>query len=290
MPIMALVVIFAGFDGMTTSGNWTGFFLVLGGLTTAAGLLGLGIFRDSPALRPTTGSTYLRDVAYAFRRENIRANKMIYVCFLGMMFSGLAMQLWQPYMISLVEVTLGIENYIVPIGIVVVISAVLSVLAGKLMDKFGKEKFYYPVALIQVVGGLLAYGIKFWGHPMLLLCVGGTMIMAGNLAMAGLFTAASRDYTPEGRAGASQSVKMVIYIMLPMVLGSIIDPWIIRSAAMEPTAEILAKYPSYAGSYLYPYELFLAAAVAAVFILIPAWFVRADARRIRAEKLEAMER
>ena len=121
---------------------------------------------------------------------------------------------------------------------------------------------------------------------MLLLCVGGTMIMAGNLTMAGLFTAASRDYTPEGRAGASQSVKMVIYIMLPMVLGSIIDPWIIRAAAMEPTAEILAKYPSYAGSYLYPYELFLAAAIAAVFILFPARIVRKDARRLRAEKLE----
>ena len=289
MPILALVVIFAGFDGMTTGGNWTGFFLLLGGMTTLAGFLGLWIFRDSPALRPVVGSTYLRDVLYSFRPENIRANRMIYVCFLGMMFSGLAMQLWQPYMISLVEVTLGIENYIVPIGIVVVASAVLSVAAGKLMDRFGKERFYYPVAVMQVLGGLIAYSIKFLGHPTALLCVGGTLIMSGNLAMAGLFTASSRDYTPEGRAGASQSVKMVIYIMLPMVLASLIDPWIIRLAAMEPTAEILARYPSYAGSYLYPYELFLAAAVAAVFILIPAYYVRRDARRIRAQKLEDLK-
>ena len=35
MPILALIVIFAGFDGMTVHGNWTGFFLVLGGLTSA---------------------------------------------------------------------------------------------------------------------------------------------------------------------------------------------------------------------------------------------------------------
>ena len=288
LPILALMVIFAGFDGLTTSGHWTTFFLVLGGLTLLAGVLGLWFFRDSPTLRPTTGNTYLRDVLYAFRPANIRSNNMIYICFAGMMFSGLAMQLWQPYMISLVEVTLGIENYILPIGIVVVASAVISVLAGKAMDRFGKEKFYYPVALMQVLGGLIAYSIKFLGHPMALLCVGGTLIMAGNLAMAGLFTASSRDYTPPGRAGASQSVKMVIYIMLPMVLGSILDPWIIRSAAMEPTAEILAKYPSYAGSYLYPYELFLAAAIAAAFIFLPARAVRRDAARIRAEKLKEM--
>ena len=290
MPILALIVIFACFDGMTVHGNWTGFFLVLGGLTSAAGVLGLCIFRDSPALRPVQGDTYLRDVLYAFRPANIRANKMIYICFLGMMFSGLAMQLWQPYMISLVEVTLGIENYILPIGIVVLASAVLSVLAGKVMDRFGKEKFYYPVAILQVLGGLIAYSIKFVGHAMPLLCVGGTCIMAGNLAMAGLFTASSRDYTPAGRAGASQSVKMVIYIMLPMVLASIIDPLIIKAVALEPTAAILAKYPSYAGSYLYPYELFLAAAVSAVFILIPAYFVRRDADRIRREKLAALEK
>ena len=290
MPIAALIVIFAGFDGMTTSGNWTGFFLVLGGLTAGAGLLGLWIFRDSPALRPTPGGSYLREVLYAFRPQVIRENKMIYVCFLGMMFSGLAMQMWQPYMISLVEVTLGIENYIVPIGIVVLTSAVISVLAGKAMDKFGKEKLYTPVALMQVLGGLLAYSIKFLGHAMALLCVGGTLIMAGNLMMAGLFTASSRDYTPEGRAGASQSVKMVIYIMLPMVLSSIIDPWIIKAAAMEPTAEILAKYPSYAGSYLYPYELFLGAAVAAVFIFFPARIVRRDAARLRLEKIREMEK
>ncbi|MBQ7736626.1 MAG: MFS transporter [Oscillospiraceae bacterium] len=288
MPIAALIVIFAGFDGMTTSGNWTGFFLVLGGLTAGAGLLGLWIFRDSPTLRPTPGGSYLREVLYAFRPQVIRENKMIYVCFLGMMFSGLAMQMWQPYMISLVEVTLGIENYIVPIGIVVLTSAVISVLAGKAMDKFGKEKLYTPVALMQVLGGLLAYSIKFLGHAMALLCVGGTLIMAGNLMMAGLFTASSRDYTPEGRAGASQSVKMVIYIMLPMVLSSIIDPWIIKAAAMEPTAEILAKYPSYAGSYLYPYELFLGAAVAALFIFFPARIVRRDAARLRLEKIREM--
>ena len=175
-------------------------------------------------------------------------------------------------------------------GIVVLASAVLSVLAGKAMDRFGKEKFYYPVAAMQVLGGLIAYSIKFAGHAMPLLCVGGTCIMAGNLAMAGLFTASSRDYTPAGRAGASQSVKMVIYIMLPMVLASIIDPLIIRAVALEPTAEVLAKYPSYAGSYLYPYELFLAAAVSAVFILIPAYFVRRDADRIRREKLAALEK
>ena len=64
-----------------------------------------------------------------------------------------------------------------------------------------------------------------------------------------------------------------------------LDPLIIRAVALEPTAEILAKYPSYAGSYLYPYELFLGAAIAAVFILLPASAGRRDAKRLREQKL-----
>jgi MFS family permease len=158
------------------------------------------------------------------------------------------------------------------------------------MDRFGKEKFYYPAACIQILGGLIAYAIKFVGHALPLVIVGGTLIMAGNLMMAGLFTAATRDYTPTGRAGATQSVKMILHVVMPMVLGSLLAPFIINAAAMEPTAEILAKYPSYTGNYLYPYELFLGAAVAAVFILIPAYIVKKDALRIRREKLEELNR
>ena len=41
------------------------------------------------------------------------------------------------------------------IALIVVLSAVLSVIGGKLMDKYGKTNFYYPVAAIGVIGGLL---------------------------------------------------------------------------------------------------------------------------------------
>ena len=93
------------------------------------------------------------------------------------------------------------------------------------------------MAILQVLGGLIAYSIKFVGHAMPLLCVGGTCIMAGNLAMAGLFTASSRDYTPAGRRRVAEREDGHL-IMLPMVLASIIDPLIIRAVALEPTAAI----------------------------------------------------
>jgi Na+/melibiose symporter-like transporter len=68
-------------------------------------------------------------------------------------------------MISMITDTLGID-YVIPVALVIVIASALAVLAGKMMDRFGKDKFFYPVALLEVVGGLIAYLTKFvQGQP-----------------------------------------------------------------------------------------------------------------------------
>jgi len=290
-PLLAMVVILVGFSGLANSGHWSLFFAILGGVPALSGLVGLLFFRDSPNLKPSKDGTYLKQVAYGFKWETIKNNKMIYVCFLAIFFSSLAMQTWMPYMISIIIDTLQID-YVMPILIVILASALLSVVAGKLMDKYGKEKFYYPVVIIEALGGLVAYLTKFvQGQPgptTAFLVVGGTMIMGGSLMIGGLFMASTRDYTPEGRAGSFMGIKMIICIMLPMVIGSFIDPIIIQKTALMPSAEFIQLHPTYSGSYLYPHELFLWAGIIAFLVLIPTYFVKKDTKHIRRQKLEEL--
>ncbi|HOW37299.1 MAG TPA: MFS transporter [Candidatus Izemoplasmatales bacterium] len=287
-PLIAMIAILVGFSGMANSGKWNLFFAVLGAIPAIVGFLGLFFFKDSPRLKPSPESTYLAQVAYGFRWSNILKNKMIYICFLGSMFGSLAMQLWQPYMISMISDTLGID-YVIPVALVIVIASVLAVLAGKMMDRFGKDKFFYPVALLEVAGGLIAYLTKFFpgqsGPTTVFLILGGTLIMAGSLMMGGLFGASARDYMPEGKAGCFQGIKMILVIMMPMVLASFIAPLIINVVGLTPSAEFIAEHPSYAGLYLYPHELFLWAGLISLGIIFPAYFVKKDNRRIRTAKL-----
>ena len=160
------------------------------------------------------------------------------------------------------------------------------------MDKFGKSNFYYPVAFLGALGGFIAYGTKFFQGDTLpttiLLIVGGTFIMASSLMMAGLFNATARDYMPEGRAGCFQGIKMILVIMMPMVIASLIAPFIINTVALTPTAEFLQTHPTYATSYLYPHELFLWAGLVTLAVLIPAFFVKRDANNIRKRKLHEL--
>lgn len=305
LPVAALLIIFVGFDGMTQDGNWTLFFMSLGLATAVAGVIGLFILKDSKDLKPDRSGKYLQEVAYGFRPESIKNHKMIYICLIGMMLSGLSMQLWQPYMIMILQYTLGFgSGFVVPLAVVILISAVLAVLGGKFMDKYGKEKFFYPVTAAGVLGGLLAYGAKFvegdsaW--TFVLFVLGGTLVETASLMAAGLFNATARDYTPAEKAGCFQGVRIVIYVMLPMIIASLACPFLIKTFGPVVTAFDVPPSSGYhaipagsgyqIGDHIYPFELFLFAGLVAVLLFVPACIVKRENNKLRTEKLKELEK
>ena len=317
MPVAALMIIFVGFNGLTEKGRWDLFFIILGGMTALAGVAGLFLLKDSPKLKPDKSGKYIQEVVYGFAPKNIKKHKMIYICLIGMMLSGLAMQLWQPYMIMILQYTLGFDvsgvwgGFVVPLAAVILLSAVVAVVGGKLMDKYGKDKFFYPVAAAGVVGGLLVYFIKFVNNNVIatyiMFIVGGTLVESASLLAAGLFNATARDYTPAEKAGCFQGVRIVIFVMLPMIIASIFCPLIINGfgPVVEQFGIAPAKgyfsIPEGSGynlpvidpetgnvisvSHVYPFELFLFAAVVSALMFIPTYFVQRENKKFRSEKL-----
>ncbi|HPK17099.1 MAG TPA: hypothetical protein PKW41_13975, partial [Clostridia bacterium] len=88
--------------------------------------------------------------------------------------------------------------------------------------------------------------------------------------------------------GCFQGIKMILVIMMPMVIASLIAPFIIDTVALAPSAEFLLTHPTYATGYLYPHELFLWAGLVTLVVLIPAFFVKKDAKNIRKRKLREL--
>ena len=304
MPVAALMIIFVGFGWMVDPSReepmWTLFFIILGGMTAIAGVLGLFLLKDSPNLKPDKSGKYMQEVVYGFIPKNIKKHKMIYICLIGMMLSGLAMQLWQPYMINILQYTLGFgDKFVIPLAAVILLSAAMAVVGGKLMDKFGKDKFFYPVAAAGVVGGLLVYLIKFVNNNVpatyVLFIIGGTLVEGASLLAAGLFNATARDYTPAEKAGCFQGIRIIIFVMLPMIIASIFCPLIIKgfgpvvndfNSAPAPGYFIIPEGTVYElGDNVYPFELFLFAAVVALLMFIPTYFVHRENKKFRQEKL-----
>ncbi|MBR0412545.1 MAG: MFS transporter [Eubacterium sp.] len=290
MPLFALAVVFGGFDSMTnadaTQSDWKKFFICLGLITTIGGVFGLFLMKDKEGIKPNKENSFVSDFVYSLKPSVIKQNKMLYWCLGGFMIAAIAYQVYVNYLFNIVEGTMKIDNYIIPIGIIMLVSAVGSVIVSSLMDKYGKRNFYYPVIAVGIVGSVVIWLSKYFIGKnnttlMIMLIIGGIMTIGVNLVMSGLFTASYRDYIPEGKEGLFQGCRMVMYVLVPMIIGPLVSQLIINMAnrGVSNDADIV-----------YPMELFLGAAIVMAFCFIPAKIVRDNEAKHHEELMKNIEK
>ena len=239
------------------------FFIIIGIFPLVGGVLAGFMMKDSPNIVKNANPNYIKETFYGFRPSVIRNNKMMYVTLATVCLLGIAQQTFMSYLINFISQTLGIDNYILPLAVIIVVGAVITGVLGVLFDKFGRKKFYFPLLAILVVGAIVVYCMGFMSEAAYLpiLIVGGTVLLGAMLALA------------EGRF---QGVRMCFTVLIPMALGILIAHFVgINSFdGQDPNA----MKP--------PFELFLAAAIVVVLAAIPLIWVYKDSTRLRNELLQ----
>lgn len=273
MPLFAIAFVFGGFDSLTNADaavdDWRKFFVIMGIIPTVGGIAGLLIMRDKKGIKPNKEESFLSDFVYSLKPSTVKENKMLYICLSGNMISSIAYQIYINYLFNIVEGTLKIKNYIIPVGIIMAAAAVISVIVSASMDKHGKKNFYYPTIFAGVIGCIILWSAKFFVDKnetaeLAVLIIGGILVIGVSLIMPGLFTASYRDYIPKGKEGLFQGCRMVMYVLIPMIIGPVVAQVII-SLANKGVAD---------SDIVYPMELFLGAAVILIFCLIPSKIVK----------------
>ena len=275
MPVIATVAAIAIAMFTYDKGNYTAFFIILGVIPIAAGVVSIFLVKDAPGIVRSDMRT-AKDVFYGFRPSVVKSNKMMFVCLTALCLVGISQQTFFSYLINFVQTTLGIADYLLPIGAVIVMSAVITGVLGVFYDKLGRKKFYIPLAAFIVVGTLAIYLTKFLGEGAYLpmLYVGGTVMLGSLLCTNGALMSAFQDYIPDGCEGRFQGVRMCFTVLVPMVIGPVIS-MAIGINSFDPTDS---------GAIAPPFEIFLAASIVAVIAIVPIVFVARDADRLRAAK------
>ncbi len=276
--ILAFVIVFVLAMFLYNADNETNalFFIVLGIFPIIAGLVAIFLLKDSPNIVKNSNPDYLKETFYGFRPSVIKDNKMLYVCLTANCILGISQQTFFSYLINFILNTLGIKDFIVPLAIVIVLAGVFTAVSGMLYDKFGRKHFYIPFVLIVVVSTLVIYLMKYMPKEsyVYVLVVAGTFMLGALLSGGSALTSSFQDYIPKGSEGRFQGVRMCFSVLVPMLIGPLIT-MIIN----------LMKVDNQSVDYLPPFEIFLAAAIIAVFALIPIYFVRKDAERLRKSLL-----
>lgn len=280
LPLVSMLVIFGGMEGIIASetmDGWLVFFCIIGGITLIAGIVNIFIM-PKDKLKPNKDEPYVKNIFYGFRPSVIKKNVMLYVCLVAFMLFSIAIQVFFPYFMIYIEHGLKISgfDFILTLGIVLVLACVITVVFGLFMDKIGKSLIMIPALGVTIIGAVLMFFLK----DKIGVMIAGTILMSGYMVSTAVLNAKIRDYTPPQEAGLFQGVRMIFSVAVPMCTGPFIGEALYKAFA-DPNNLYTNEYGE---KVIIPNEwIFLGAAIVLVVAVLPLIFIIIKERKLKPE-------
>ena len=227
MPLMAILVVFGGFMAfdLNKSSSWTAIFLIIGGVVLVIGIAGIFLIKEE--INPLSeNKSWFKNIFYGFRPSVIKANPILYVSLISFAVFNISIQIFMPYLILYYNVSLGMDNYVLIMAPAIIVAAIVTAIYGRVYDKKGFAFAVIP-SLIMLGGG---YVLLYFFKGTALVFIGSLLMMCGYLTGMAVFGALIRDYTPEGKAGMFQGLRIVAQVLIPGVIGPAIGAAVLKNA------------------------------------------------------------
>lgn len=226
MPLISILVVFGGFMGfdLNRSESWTMIFAIIGGVVLCVGIAGLFLIDESNITPTKTG--YFENLCYGFRPSTARANKTLYLTLIIFALFNISIQTYMPYLILYYEVSLGMTNYVLIMAPAIILAAIVTAFWGKVYDKKG----FGFAALIALTALNLGYIVLYFTRSTLPVFLGSLLMMSGYLSGMAVFGAFVRDFTPEGKSGQFQGLRIFSQVLVPGVIGPAIGAAVLSGA------------------------------------------------------------
>ncbi|HMQ65734.1 MAG TPA: MFS transporter [Arachnia sp.] len=225
LPLVSMLIVFGLLDGLTQRGDWELFFGIVGATTAAVGVVAWFLVRDRRPLERVADG-YLASLVHGLRPSTMRAHPRLYVTLLAVAILGVSSQVYLPYLIIYLQRFLQIDAYALALGVVLILASLVSVAAGRFIDRVGKTRAILPLTAL-LLAGLVG---MFLARGLVSVIVAGTVMMGGMLGAGAAAAATVRDHTPAGRVGMVQGLRMVALVLVPMVVGPFIGAAVIVGA------------------------------------------------------------
>ena len=216
ISMIAVVGLAGAFQKEGYATDWSIFFYIIGGLTVAVGVASIFLLpKDN--IEPNKEEPYVKNIFYGFRPSVVKTNPILYLVFIAFALFSIGIQVFMPYLMVYIQQVLEIKdmNFTITLGVVLIVASIITVVFGLFMDKIGKNKIIIPAIAVTVCGGIAMF---FVGN-MVGVMLAGTVLMSGYMIGTAVFGAKIRDYTPKKEVGLFQGVRMIFFVLIPMVTG-----------------------------------------------------------------------
>lgn len=218
LPLVSMLFIVGVMEPLLISkGKWDIFFYIFGGLILVVGII-LVFVLPKDKVEPNTKEPYIKNIFYGFRPSTIKKNPMLYIVLTAFMLFNMAIQVFFPYFMIYIQYgtpSLQGMDFVVVLGVVLLLACIITVVFGLFMDKIGKNKIMIPSLIFTIIGCIL----MFFFVDKIGIMISGTILMAGYMVSTAVLGAKVRDYTPDDEVGLFQGIRMVFAVLVPMVTG-----------------------------------------------------------------------
>lgn len=268
-PLIAILIVAGGFGILVESVGYPALFLALGAVISLSGVFGIFYVKDSDKLVRNPNSSF-KDILYGFRPSVVKSNKSLYLTLLVVGVYGIACQVFMPYLIIYMKTYLGftVIEYSLVFGVAILAGAALSLVLGKLSDKWDKIKALFVFIAIFAAGLFMMYFCKGTGKTVLLYLFGisGAVMIVGYILTAAMTGALVRDYTPKDNVGKLQGIRMIFSVLIPMffgpMIGNAINAYVNMPLKDTSSADVMTT------SYIPAPDIFWVAGVIALLSLV----------------------
>lgn len=280
LPLMSMLAITVLYS-FTGDQHWDYFFYIVGGIVLLVGII--AIFLMPKEIKEKSNEPYYKFLIEGFKIKTIKANPFLYITLLCDFVYCAASQIFFPYMIIYFNKTLEYvdTSYLILLGGVLIGGAILSVIGGFILDKVDKVKSLIPCSILYVIGLLSIMIVGKNQLPLAMVC--GIIMMFGYIIVSTIINALIRDYTPKGKEGTFQGIRMIFQVALPMVTGPFIAKLIVSNLATDTYINDFGEVQN-----LPPKFIWLFAAIGTALILIPVIWLIIKRKKVEQNKNEGL--
>ena len=228
-------VILAGAGVIIDNLGYHFFFIAIGAAVSVTGLIAGSLLEDAKDLKPSevsSGKDIFRDIASAFSRDSIKANRDLFLILISFSIVSIGFQVSYAYEMIYANNYLGVSKTFATLltagALPFIIAA--SFIGGKLADsgKGLKALFVSPIAF--AIGAILHGSTK----NIVLIIIARIFLYMGYFLITVTATAMFKNLTPPDSRGRFEGVRMVFVVLIPMIIGPQIGSMLITKFDIHP--------------------------------------------------------
>lgn len=256
------------------------FFYLLGGIVMVTGVIASFLIKSTPVKKEeiTSEKTILQEFADLVNPRLLKENRTLFLLFLNMAISGIAGQIYMPYLLIFLEQYIGFSktDMSIYLGIFMFFLMILIAIIGIVSHRFNRKSVVlvgslvgaFLIIIVGFTSFLLAGGSPLSLGIFVLYFIAMVPTLASGIAHGGWLL----DSYPEGNVGKFQGIRMIFMVLLPMVIGPPIGAAIIQAFGI-PTVD----------GYIPTPEIFIFGGFLSIFAIIPILFIKKSEGTIKFE-------